>query len=135
MANGQEWVFADPPGRDDAGAPDHEFAGDPDYLATVAAVAASEDRPDRLRNELALMIDLLTRAYRLAPEDVRALLRFPGDDPGHAELQAASREVAADHVRWFRGRRDAGLPHTPARSQRDRRVNAPVPKPRIQTGT
>ncbi|QDV39692.1 hypothetical protein [Tautonia plasticadhaerens] len=108
LADGQRWIFPDPPTRPGPGEDETGGLRESDYLAMVAEVAESDSQPDRLRNELALMIHLLTRNYDLEPADVKALLRFPEDDPGHAEFRDVSRQVAAEHVRWYCGQDASG---------------------------
>jgi hypothetical protein len=97
LADGQPWTFPDP-----AEVAAGRGAGvEPEFEALVRAVFEAEDRPDRLRCELALAINLLGRNYELTPVEYRRLLGFP---PGSSELARAQAEfhaLALDHAEYL----------------------------------
>ncbi len=58
------------------------------------AIASAPDEPERLRDELALTILLLSRNYQLSPEFYPEILGFRPGDPARGELQRTIRRLA-----------------------------------------
>lgn len=79
LADGRTWIFPAPP-------EELTVSSDPALAGLIRAVFEAEDRPDRLRCELALAIHLLSRNYDLTSAEYRTLLRFR---PGSPELSQA----------------------------------------------
>jgi len=102
MADDQEWTIPDPGCTEVRGA---------EYESLLQALTEAGDEADLLRAELALTIYLLSRNYRLTPEDYTAILGVSGDDDRLARVQAGCRAAASAHI--ARGR--ASLPHQPDR--------------------
>jgi hypothetical protein len=83
MADGQNWSL---PGLT-------SDRPDPVLERLLRAVGAPEDGPERLRDELALTILLLSRNYHLSPESYPKILGFRPADPARGELQRTIREL------------------------------------------
>src|SRR4051794_16087543 len=86
LADGQLWSLPGVSGEE----------ADPVLEGLVRAVNLPDCGPERLRDELALTIALLSRNYQLNPEAYPQLLGFRGGDSAKAELQSAIRRVARD---------------------------------------
>lgn len=56
-------------------------------------IAAPSEEPERLRDELAMTILLLSRNYHLTPETFPQILGFRPGDPARGELQRTVRRV------------------------------------------
>lgn len=99
LADGQEWALAGPREIAAAGPALHaEVAG------LIAALAESEDEPERLLGEMALGICLLGANYDLSPADYRRLLDCPPGNPHLAGMQAGFRDLARRHAEALRPR-------------------------------
>ncbi len=66
---------------------------DPEYDGLLAAAIEAEDRPQRLRAELALTIFLLDRAYELPPDRLGSLLSFEPESLALIALQTAVHDL------------------------------------------
>lgn len=97
LADGGEWEFDGP--AEVAGRGAQEVAV---VRALVQAIAESEDAAERRRGELALAIRLLSRRYRLTPDDYSRLLTFSPDDPRGTKAQDAFRVLARLHAETLR---------------------------------
>jgi hypothetical protein len=113
MADGQDWALPDPPdepspsGRPGVGG--YEDLG-PEYEEAVAGVLEAEDEPGRRRAELALAIALLSRNYRLRPDDYWELLDAESGSPASRALAESLRGLAAAHAERLRARRGRQAP-------------------------
>ena len=97
LADGGDWVlpFRDP-SRDEQ-----------EYDALLAAVFGAEDHAEAMRGELALMIFLLDRAYRLSVERFDTLLSFAPDDPALSAMQQTVHALAIESMRRSRAAQQA----------------------------
>lgn len=131
LADGHSWTFPNPT----------DEPPEPPLVALVRAVFEAEDRPDRLRCELALAINLLARNYDLSSADYRTLLRFPAGSPDLEQAQASFHALAVDHAAHFWPALDRG-PVEPTTERRPGWLRGvawlwngrrPVPRPLVAT--
>jgi hypothetical protein len=96
LADGQEWIFPMPalPGVEGA-----DSTLDRDTRAILQAIREAEDRNDLLRAELSLAILLLSKNYRLEPEQYQELLCFDRSSPTLASAQEAFHRLAMAYLR------------------------------------
>ncbi|WP_152054007.1 hypothetical protein [Tautonia marina] len=94
------------------------LAVDPIYLELLRAVSEAEDRSERLRSELALIIHLLEFNYALDIADAQRILEFEPNSPALLQAQRAFHELACDHVQGFRRRLAAIEPRVEPRRKR-----------------
>jgi len=67
---------------------------DPVLNSLLRAVGGSEEGPERLRDEIALTILLLSRNYHLSPEAYPQILDFRPGDPARAQFQHTLHQLA-----------------------------------------
>jgi hypothetical protein len=93
LADGQLWIFPDPPEKHET---DLEGFG-PEYLEILTAIAEAEDLPERRRGELILAIHLLSQNYDLRPYQLRRLLDCPSSGEESLRLQQTFADLASEH--------------------------------------
>ena len=102
MADGQEWMFPDPP-----------VPGiDPDYDDLIRCRLESEDADEDLRIELALAIRLLSRNYNPKPDEYAAIFSFGDDESGRSRAQAAISTLVHHDLESHRANRQPARPST-----------------------
>ena len=87
LADGQEWVLAQTT---------RKVVSLDDFRLLLNGLREAEDHSERLRAELALCIDLLTRNHDLPPEELQRLLSFPRNSPDLARFQAEMHAIAVE---------------------------------------
>ena len=84
LSDGQHWTLPEP----------ERSPNDPDLIAICEAITEAEDRDDRLRLELALLIFLIKKNYELSADEIGYLLEFPPGDAPLVQLQGDLRKLS-----------------------------------------
>lgn len=123
LADGRLWFVPSPATEQTSEGPEgghilEALAADPIYRELLRAVSEAEDRPERLRSELALIIHLLEFNYALDIAGAQQILEFEPNSPALLRAQRAFHELACDHVQGFRRRATAIEPTVEPRRKR-----------------
>ncbi len=88
MADGQEWLFSNPP------AP----GNDPEYDALVQGLLEAEDESEARKFELAIAIWLLSRNYQPSPREYEEIFSFASDNAARSCAQEAISTLIASNL-------------------------------------